>query len=115
MLIEPGSKLLIVHRRLYDRDRARFFVGVVEAYQDGLARVTGHTWAQDAFHESFVKKEDARCKIIPLTSGALIVYLLPNTLNLARVEFHADPQGRLWLRDGEGLGMDLTEMQHAKV
>lgn len=114
MLIEPGSKLLIVHRRLFEHDKPRFFLGVVDAYQDGIVRVTGNSWAEDSVKREYVKKEDPRTKIVPLSSGNLIVYILSPEMNLARVDFHTDAQGRLWLRDGTGLGMDLTETQHAK-
>jgi hypothetical protein len=36
MLLEQGNKLLVTHRRLFEGDLPRFFVGEVEAYEDEI-------------------------------------------------------------------------------
>ena len=44
MILEVGSKLLVVHRRLFENDKSRYFIGKVEHCEDAVARVSGHTW-----------------------------------------------------------------------
>lgn len=46
-MLEQGEKLLIVHRRLFDKDTPRFFIGEVEAFETGLAKVKGYTFVKD--------------------------------------------------------------------
>lgn len=112
MLLEPGSKVLIVHRRLFDRDRSRHFVGTVHHYENGIAKVTGHTWTQDTFNGNFKKKQDRRMKIIPLSSGTLIVYEIPTEVSLESITYENTPNGKLWIQDETGWKMDLTEFWH---
>ena len=47
-LLETGDCLLAVHRRLFDRDDNRLFVGAVDAFESGVIRVTGYTFVRDA-------------------------------------------------------------------
>ena len=46
MILANGTKLLICHRRLFADDNPRYFFGEVEVYADGVAKVTGYTWAR---------------------------------------------------------------------
>lgn len=41
MILTQGSKVLICHRRLFEEDQPRLFVGIADAYEDGLAKVAG--------------------------------------------------------------------------
>lgn len=109
MILEPGSKLLIVHRRLFEGDRARYFIGLVDDFDAGVAQVTGHSWAQTIMSGPFRRKEDKRTKLIPLTSDGLIIYCLPPTVMLERLTFESTSQGRVYLNDGAEFRMDLTE------
>ena len=38
MLLEPGDKILVAHRRLFERDVVRFFLGSVDAYERSRRR-----------------------------------------------------------------------------
>lgn len=115
MILETNEILIVVNRRLFERDRARFFIGRVQGCDAGVARVTGTTWTQDTFNGRFVRKSDERTKLIPLQSGAYLVYVLPSDLDINHLELANDEQGRLWLRDRKGWKMDLTENQHVGV
>ena len=113
MLIEAGDKVMACHRRLYERDEARYFVGVVDAYDAGVARVTGHTFVRDALNGRVIEKADQRTKLLSLSSGALIVYVLPNELDMDSIRFNADDNGRMYLTDEKGFLMNLGESAHA--
>jgi len=109
MILEKGSKVLAVHRRLFETDHSRFFIGVVDGYEDGLARITGTTWLRDQVSGSYRVKKDERTKILSLTSGTCIFYELPMTTDLSAITFSTDGHGGVFMTDGGALRMDLTE------
>ncbi len=108
-MLKQGEKLLIVHRRLFEKDTPRFFVGEVEAYEAGLAKVKGYTFVKDLFSGSMKKKPDLRTKIMSIISGTFIVYQLPITVLLDSVRFELDQDGSLILRDKGDFAMDVGE------
>jgi len=110
-LLKTGDKILIVHRKLFDRDSTRFFIGKIDACSDGLCQVTGHTWLKDPGTGMLLKKEDLRSKMIAVGSSTLLFYKLPEESNLDQIKFTHEKDGRVWLSDGGKLKMDLTETQ----
>ena len=99
MILKPGDPVLVVHRRLFDNDKQRFFVGTVEACEEGLASVNGYSFARENVEGSYARKSDAHAKIVSLSSGSLITYRLPRQCDVdaARIVAH---DGRLVLSDG---------------
>jgi hypothetical protein len=108
MLVEPGTKVLVVHRRLFEKDAPRFFVGTVDAYENGVARISGTTWTRNGLG-IYVRKPQGCTKIISISSGTVIVYQLPLEADIAAMEVKVDPDQRTWLTDGRTFRMDLTE------
>src|SRR4051812_30451811 len=113
MILQEGDKLLVVHRRLFESDEARFFIGVVDGYESGIVKVTGFSWIREQFAGSFVEKKDPRTKIFSISSGTLMVYELPNQLDPKTARFESDHEGRLWLVD-TGFKMNLSEKEYPK-
>lgn len=109
MFLEQNEKLLIAHRRMFKEDHHRFFVGAVDHYQDGLALVTGYTFTWNPMGGEMLKKPDIRRKIISLTSGTLITYLLHRDVDIHEIRFERTDKGQLILTDGEHVKLDLTE------
>jgi len=108
MLIEKSEKLLIAHRRLYEKDAERFFIGVVDAYEQGVARISGYTWLHDVAHGKLIRKDDKRCKIIALSSGDFISYVLPAHLDIENLRIEQHKQ-HLLVTDGNNFIMDISE------
>ena len=110
MVLRQADKVLVVHRRLYEADQPRYFLGVVDEREGDLASVTGHTWARDYYSSVAAHKADVRTKVISLGSGALIVYRLPEASDLTNTRIETDETtGAAWLTDGGSLRMDLSE------
>ena len=108
-IVTRGEALLVVHRRLFSDDEQRFFVGAVEAYDDGVARVRGYTWRRDPRHAgAWRKKDDPRTKLVPLCSAGLLVYPIPVD-DIDQVEFVSNGAEGLVLRAGPSFEMDLSE------
>jgi hypothetical protein len=108
MVLKPGDKVLIVHRRLFENDSTRFFVGVVEEYDAGLARVTGLSFPRDSVTGHIHRKDDPRTKIVAIGSGTVLVYVLTGDPQIDKLHF-VHMGSKLKLSDGSGFEMDLTE------
>ena len=108
MLLAAGAKLLVVHRRLFERDQGRYFIGVVEGYEPGIAKVRGRTWTRDEAGE-IVQKKDERTKLLALASGTLIVYQLPSDVDLSTIAMRSEGRTGVRVVDGRGFEMDLSE------
>lgn len=112
MLLNEGDNLLIAHRRLFDKDESRFFLGKVVAYDMGLVKVQGHSFVRDVLSGRIIEKAELRTKIFSLTSGTLLVYQLPGTVSMDSFVLTAD-EGRLHATDGKGFKMNLADHAHA--
>gem|GEM_PF-297902 len=108
MILKPNDKVLVAHRRLFEGDQTRYFAGYVDAYEAGIARVTGRTWIHDGLHGSWLRKEDETTKIVAIASGTVIVYQLPEGVDLDNATVTDTPTG-VFLEDGDGFRMNLSE------
>jgi len=111
MLLKEGDTIFVAHRRLFEKDEARFFVGRVDAYEGGIVKVTGRSYVRDVMRGRMIEKEEQRTKILSLASGTLLVYQLPKVVVLDALKF-VDDEGRISLTDGKDFTMNLTEHTH---
>ena len=107
-LLSEGQKLMIAHRRLFPSDDARFFVGAVVAYSAGVVKVRGRTFVRDMSSGRINPKKDERTKIVSLASGTMLVYQLPDSVDLESFAFRVN-ENRVSAVDGSGLEMNLDE------
>lgn len=108
-ILKPGEKIHVIHRRRFEKDIRRHFVGTIEAYEAGVARATGYVFVVDELNEHlFTKRPDRRTKLIPLASGDVIVNVLPEDLDTEQVRYELDGR-KLWVTDGNGWRMDVKE------
>lgn len=115
MILEKGDLLLVVHRRLFESDGQRYFIGLVESYETGIARVTGHSWVREQIAGVWIQKPEPRTKILALSSGTLIVYQLPPSLSLQKLRMEIQKTDRTVLTDGDKFHMDLTENERLAI
>lgn len=110
-MLETGDNLLVVHRRLFERDHSRFFVGRVEAYQDGVVRIRGYSFARDTTDGNVCRKEQCHTKLYAIGSGTLITYLISSDVNIDHVKMEPCDEG-LCLTDGQNFSMNISEWIH---
>jgi hypothetical protein len=110
MILSNGCKILVSHRRLYSEDIPRLFVGVVDGYEGGIVKASGHTWIRDFMNGTFYRKPDLRSKIFSIVSGSLFCYQLPDTVELSQLRFEIQGK-RVLLVDGVDFKMDLSESE----
>lgn len=111
MLLNEGDTVFVAHRRLFEKDEVRFFVGRVDAYEAGIVKVTGRSYVRDVMRGQMIEKEEQRTKILSLSSGTLLVYQLPQAVVLDALQF-VDNEGRISLTDGRDFTMNLAEHTH---
>jgi len=108
MLLSDGARVLVCHRRLFPEDHPRYFIGVVEAYSDGIAKVSGFSWTRDA-SRGFQRKADRRTKLISVAAGNLIVYEIPRETDVEEIRIEQPGGHVVTATDGGKFRMDLSE------
>ncbi len=112
-MLEAGNKLLVAQRRMFPAEQPRYFVGEVVAFDSGLVKLVGFSFARDNMSEgAYIRKDDVRIKIVAIVSGTFIVYQLPDQTDIQQVRFESN-EGDLRLTDGNLLNMNLTETVHS--
>ena len=110
-LLKSGSCVRVVHRRLFERDDNRLFVGQIESMDCGVIRTTGYFFVRDIMEGTVRRKSESRTKLLSLTSGTLIVYVLPPDFDLNQTEVCCK-ETEVWLTDGNEFSMNLSEWTH---
>ena len=108
MPLSTGAKVMVCHRRLFPEDYVRFFFGSVEAYADGVAKVSGFTWTRDPTH-GFQRKADRRTKLVPVASGSVIVYEIPSEVDVEAVQIEQVAAHTVAATGGRKIPMDLAQ------
>lgn len=83
----------------------------MEAFEAGIVRVSGYSFVRDSLDGAVCRKHEPRTKLLSLTSGTLLVYLLPRGLDLEKVQLHWE-DADIRLSDGSGFSMNLSEWLH---
>jgi hypothetical protein len=73
MILKKGEKVHVIHRRYFEKEARRHFVGTVEEYETGVARVVGYVYTVDRTKYSFMRRPEKRTRIISLVSGNVLV------------------------------------------
>ena len=108
-ILSPGEKVHLIHRRRFDHEPHRHFVGVIDAFSEGLMRVTGHVYAVDPVTLDFRRRAELRTRVVSVVSGEVIVNVLPTSVNLDAVRYKQEP-GALRVTDGSDWHLDLSEV-----
>ena len=108
MILQKGEKVHIIHRRHYEKDRHRHFVGIVDAYEEGMARVTGYVYTVDASKFTFIKREDIRTRIVSIVSGDVLINILPPKVDIEKIVYKQERKA-VRVTDGSDWHLDLSE------
>lgn len=109
MILESGNIILITHRRMFEGDLSRYFIGLVDGYEAGIVRATGYSWSVDCLRGEMCRKSDWRTKIFSISSGTLFVYQLPQNLDIDAVTIEHKKHGATELIGNDGFRMDLSD------
>jgi hypothetical protein len=108
-LLSPGEKIHVMHRRRFEKDVRRHFVGEVESYEQGIARASGYVFVIDDLSKHlFVKRPDRRTKLVPISTGDVIVNIIPETVDIELVHYELYERS-LRVTDDSDWSMDVKE------
>jgi len=109
MILQKGEKIHVIHRRHFEKEPHRHFVGVVDAYDDGIVRATGHVFAVDFVKFAFFRRPDVRTRLIAIASGDVLVNIIPPEVDLEKVVYQQDKKC-LRVTDGKKWNLDISEL-----
>jgi len=108
MILRSGEKVHVIHRRYYDKDQHRHFIGHVEAYEGGIARVVGHVFTVDTVKFQYVRRPELRTRIISIVGGDLLINVIPDSVDLDKITYKQEKKG-VRVTDGSAWHLDLSE------
>jgi hypothetical protein len=108
MILKQGEKVHIIHRRHYEKDHHRHFIGVVESYEDGVARVAGQVYTVDPVKLKFVKRPEKRTRLVSVVSGDVLLNVLPPKVDLEKITYTQDRKA-VRVTDGSDWFLDPSE------
>jgi len=107
-ILKPGEKLHVIHRRRLEREPHRYFAGIVEAYENGVARVTGYVYTVDTVKSAFFRRPDKRTRILAISSGDLLVNILPEHVDMDKIVYKLEKKS-VRVTDGSEWYLDISE------
>lgn len=111
MLLEIGDTVLVSHRRMFQHDEARFFVGRTMACDRELFKLEGFSFVRDLSSGQVIRKDEKRIKLLSLASPGYIFYQLTGEIDVERINVRNET-GDLFLTDGRRTLMNLSERSH---
>lgn len=109
MILQKGEKVHVIHRRLFEKEARRHFVGIVEDYEGGVARVVGYVYTVDRSKFTFVRRPEKRTRIISLVSGNSFVNVLPDSVVIEKIVYKQEKKA-VRVTDGSSWYLDLSEV-----
>ena len=114
MIIQPGEKIHVIFRQLFEGDFKRHFIGAVEQCENNLVRAAGFLFAEETkvgHIGIFVRQEGVRVRIIPLDCESLIVNILPKAVNVETIAYKYNvANGLVRVTDGSDWHLDLSHI-----
>lgn len=107
-VLSIGEKVHIIHRRHFEKEPHRHFVGVVNAFDNGVARLTGHVWTVDPVKFQFIKRPELRTRLVSTISGDVLINIIPANVDLEKVTYQQESKA-VRVTDGTGWHLDLSE------
>ena len=91
----------MIERRAFDGDVRRHFVGEVEGANTTAVRVKGYTFVCNPMTGNFDRREPVRTRIIPLSAAGVVVYVIPEEIDIESVRYEWEAGNRLVVRSGQ--------------
>jgi hypothetical protein len=106
--IRDGDHILVIDRKLFHDDNTRFFVGVVEEYDDRVIRLRGFPFHLSPYEVTGVERHgEQRVRVLSM-SGDILLYMLPRETDLDKMQLRRSPKS-LQITDGGAVTLDLSE------
>lgn len=108
MFLEPGDKVHVIERRLFESDVRRHFIGEVQGTDVTAMRVRGFVFVHDSTSSTWVRGSERRTRIIPIGSSGFVINVVSRDTHIDDVRYE-DIDGRLTVTDGGVFKLDINE------
>ena len=105
--VRDGDNILIIDRKLFHDDNTRFFVGVVEEYDDGVVRLRGFPFHLSPYEVTGIERHGEERVRVLAVSGDVLVYMLPRETELEKMQLQPKNLRRYEHHDSELEGETL--------
>jgi hypothetical protein len=109
MLLNPGEKIHVITRRLFDGDIRRHFAGEIVSANESIARVRGYTYVFYPGANEYVRRPELRERIIALADAGNIINVIPQDVNLEELVYGPSKDNRLIVTDHKSFSLDINE------
>lgn len=107
-VLQVGSKVHMVTRRLFEQDVRRHFVGEVKAVDGSIARLEGYAFVYNHATAGYERKPELRNRLLTLTDAGVLINLIPDDVEIDAVHY-AVLDGNLVATDGGSYRLDINE------
>ena len=108
MFLEPGDKVHVIERRLFESDVRRHFVGEVQGIDVMAMRVRGFVFVYDSTASTWVRGSESRTRIIPIGSSGFVINVVSRDTHIDDVRYE-EIDGRLTVTDSRAFRLDINE------
>jgi hypothetical protein len=112
MLLDVGDTVLVSHRRMFQHDESRFFVGKLIGSDHELLKLQGYTFVRDLSSGKIIRKDEMRIKLLSLASPGYIYYQIAGEVDVENLSIDCTA-GEETLTDGRRVLMNLAERSHS--
>jgi len=106
-MLDPGDKVHVIERRVFEGDLRRHFAGEVVKSNDVAFVAMGYDFTFDADSDRYLRAPDRSTRIVSMTDSRVLVRLLPKETSVDEIRYeYAD---RVVVTDGKGFRLDITE------
>ncbi len=109
MLINPGEKVHVIYRAMYEGSLRRHFVGTVIAADGATCRVQGYAFVTDPNTRMFERKADLRETLVDLAHPGYIANLIPPDTEIDNVTYKYIRDYGLACTDGGSFTLNINE------
>jgi len=114
MIFEPGEKIYVIIRRLFETDLRRHFIGEIVGVSESAVKVKGRAIVLNSVTNQYELKPDIRIRIVSLIDARNLINIIPKETNIEDTKYVLNHERRLVVTDGETFTLDINEFSTSR-
>ena len=109
MIFEPGEKIHVIIRRLFETDLRRHFIGEIVGVSESIVKVKGRAIVLNPVTNQYEHKPDIRVRVVSLIDARNIINIIPREAKIEDTKYVLTHERRLVVTDGATFTLDINE------
>ena len=109
IIFEPGEKIHVIIRRLFETDLRRHFIGEIVEVSESVVKVKGFVIIMNSVTNQYELKSDSQIRIVSLVDARNIINVIPREAIIEDTKYVLTHEKRLVVTDGESFTLDINE------